>query len=50
MDMSTEPRLDPRLKVPHGLTLPLRTRAAANRLYQKIGFTLRETNAYRYAL
>jgi ribosomal protein S18 acetylase RimI-like enzyme len=26
------------------------TREAANRLYQRIGFTLRETNVYRYEL
>jgi ribosomal protein S18 acetylase RimI-like enzyme len=26
------------------------SRAAANRLYQKLGFVQRETNAYRYAL
>ena len=26
------------------------SRAAANRLYQKIGFAQRETNAYRYSL
>ncbi len=26
------------------------SREAANRLYQRVGFTLRETNVYRYDL
>ena len=31
MDMSTEPRLDPRLKVPNGVTVPVRNGVSVNR-------------------